>query len=120
MENDADLKTLIELNDGYIRSVARSDAAWFERHLAADFVNSNPDGTLSDRAAFIKRVTQPNPLSDFRCEHVRVRLMGDAAIIHARTSYRKPDGARGHGRYTDDYARRDGRWLCVCADVTRC
>ena len=49
-----------------------------------------------------------------------MRLMGEAAIIHARTSYRKPDGARGHGRYTDVYARRDGEWLCVCADVTRC
>lgn len=40
------MDVLEKLNDGYIRSVRESDVAWFERHLADDFVNSNPDGTL--------------------------------------------------------------------------
>jgi ketosteroid isomerase-like protein len=115
-----DLKALATLNDGYIRSVAKSDAAWFEQNLSDDFVNSNPDGTLSGRADFIARVARPLPLTEFRAEDVRIRLMGDAAIVHGRTVFRKADGQPGHGRYTDVYARRDGRWLCVCADVTRC
>jgi ketosteroid isomerase-like protein len=46
--------------------------------------------------------------------------MGDFAIIHAATRYTKPDGAEGRGRYTDVWARRNGRWLCVSAHVTRC
>ena len=46
--------------------------------------------------------------------------MGDFAIIHARTSYMLPDGKPGSGRYTDVWARRDGRWLAVSAHVTRC
>jgi len=45
--------------------------------------------------------------------------MGDIAIIHGRTRYGKPDGRPGAGRYTDVWAKRSGRWLCVCADVTR-
>ena len=45
--------------------------------------------------------------------------MGDFAIIHARTSYTLPDGRTGNGRYTDIWARRDGRWLCVAAQVAR-
>jgi len=36
-----------------------------------------------------------------------------------RTSYLSGDGARGAGRYTDVWARRDGRWLAVSAHVTR-
>jgi hypothetical protein len=50
---------------------------------------------------------------------VRIRILGELAIIHGRTVYRKPGGEAGAGRYTDIYARREGRWLCVCAHVTR-
>ena len=48
-----------------------------------------------------------------------VRLMGDVAIIHARTTYTTSDGAPGSGRYTDVWARRNGTWLAVSAHVTR-
>ena len=51
---------------------------------------------------------------------VNVRLIGDCAIIHARTTYRMSDGRPGSGRYTDIWARRNGRWLAVAAHVTRC
>ena len=32
---------------------------------------------------------------------------------------RKADGTIGKGRYTDTWARRNGRWLCVSANVSR-
>ena len=50
---------------------------------------------------------------------VQVRLFGDVAIIHARTTYTLPDSQPGAGRYTDCWARIDGRWLAVSAHVTR-
>jgi ketosteroid isomerase-like protein len=58
-------------------------------------------------------------VSDLACEDVRIRIAGDVALIHARTTYTKPDGQPGVGRYTDIWARQDGRWFCVSADVTR-
>jgi hypothetical protein len=51
---------------------------------------------------------------------VKIRLMGDFAIIHARTTYMLPDGRSGSGRYTDVWVRQQGRWLAVSAHVTRC
>jgi len=51
---------------------------------------------------------------------VKVRIMGDVAIIHARTTCTMPDGRPGAGRYTDVWARRNGRWLAASAHVTRC
>lgn len=113
------MDTLETLNDGYIRAVRTSDVGWFERHLADDFLNSNPDASLVDRAAFLKQIARPLPLRDFRCDEVRIRVLGEAAIIHARTLYTKPDGSAGAGRYTDIWARRDGGWVCVAAHVTR-
>ena len=114
-----DLEALQQLNRGYIRSVAESDVGWFEEHLAGDFVNSNPDGTLAERAGFLAQIARPLVVSGFACEDVRIRLLGDFAVIHGRTVYRKPDGEAAAGRYTDVWARRDGRWVCVAADVTR-
>jgi hypothetical protein len=114
-----DLEILQQLNSGYIGSVAASDAAWFDENLAQDFVNSNPDGSLSNRPQFLAYIARPCPVSDFRAEDVRIRMLDEVAIIHGRTVYKKPDGKPGAGRYTDVYARRQGRWLCVCADVTR-
>ena len=114
-----DLDALQRLNDGFIASVRNSDTKWFEANLAEDFVNGNADGTFSDRAAFIASIARPCPLSDLRAEDVRVRLLGEFAIIHGRTVYKKANGAATAGRYTDVYARRDGRWVCVSADVLR-
>ena len=114
-----DRETLEQLNLDYIRSVQESDARWFERHLDEDFINSNPDGTLSERAAFIDFIARPCSVTQLKCEDVRIRLLGDSAIIHARTAYLKPDGQPGAGRYTDIWMRRDNRWRCVSAHVTR-
>jgi ketosteroid isomerase-like protein len=114
-----DLETLDALNRDYIRSVAESDTGWFDKHLAPDFLNSGADGTLATRAAFIDFIGRPSAVPDLTCEDVRIRLLGDVALIHARTIYTKPDGQPGRGRYTDIWARVGGRWLCVSADVTR-
>ena len=114
-----DLETLRELNLNYIRSVRESDVRWFEENLTADFMNSNPDGSLVDRAAFVKQIAPPCPIANLGVEDVRIRILGDTAIIHARTTYLKPGGHPAAGRYTDIWMRRQGRWLCVAAQVTR-
>jgi len=116
----ADLAMLRRLNEEFIRSVSGSDSAWFERHLAADFLNSNPEGTLSDRAAFLRQVARPSAVTQLAAQDVRIRLFGQTAIVHGRTTYRKADGHPGSGRYTDVWARAGDGWQCVAADVTRC
>ena len=116
----SDLETLLDLNRDYIRSVQTSDVRRFDEILAEDFLCSNPDGSLIDRAAFLVQTERPVSISGLEAHDVDVRLMGDVAIIHARTTYVRPDGGIGAGRYTDVWARRQGRWLAVSAHVTRC
>jgi ketosteroid isomerase-like protein len=115
-----DLDTLRDLNSDYIRSVQTSDVRRFDEILADDFLCSNPDGTLIDRAAFLRQTARPVTIAHLEARDVNIRLMGDFAIIHARTTYTAPDGQPGAGRYTDIWARRDGRWLAISAHVTRC
>jgi len=117
--NHADIDILRQLNQDYIRSVQISDTRRFDEILADDFLNSNPDGSLVDRAQFLAQIARPATISNLEANDVRVRVMGDFAIIHARTTYMHEGGRAGAGRYTDIWARREGRWLCVAAQVTR-
>ena len=50
---------------------------------------------------------------------MKIRVLGDYAVIHARTSYKKPDGTEGAGWYTDDWQLRPEGWRCVSAHVSR-
>ena len=117
---ESDHEALTRLNRDYIAAVQNSDVARFDEILAEAFLCSHPDGSLVDRATFLTQTAQPVAIRDLAAEDLVVRLLGDVAIIHAATRYLKPDGGEGRGRYTDVWARRGGRWLCVSAHVTRC
>jgi ketosteroid isomerase-like protein len=114
-----DHDALAALNDDYIRSVQQGDVARFRDILAEDFLCSNPDGTLLDKAGFLEQTARSVAISGLATEDVRIRILGDVAIIHARTRYRTATGEARQGRYTDVWARREGRWLAVSAHVTR-
>jgi len=116
---DPEVATLLDLNDAYIQSVQRGDVDRFEQLLADDFLCSPADGGLLTRAEFLARTAQPVAIRDLAAHDVRVRVMGDVAIIHARTTFTTLDGRAGTGRYTDIWARRGGRWVAVAAHVGR-
>jgi ketosteroid isomerase-like protein len=116
----SDLEILEELNRDYIRSVQSGDVRRFDQILADDFYCSNPDGSLVDRQGFLKQTARPVTISGLAIDEVKIRLIGDTAIIHARTTYKLADGRAGSGRYTDVWARLNGQWLAVSAHVTRC
>jgi len=67
---------LLAFNAQYLRAALHSDLAWFERHLAGDFLCSLPDGTLVDRPAFLERLRAPSRLSELDAHEVVVRLLG--------------------------------------------
>ena len=114
-----DLAELTALNRDYVNSVQNSDVKRFDEILAEDFYCSNPDKSLVDRAGFLKQTAVPVTIRNLEAHDVRIRLMGDFAIIHAATSYTTPDGQKASGRYTDCWARQNGRWLAVSAHVSR-
>ena len=115
----SDLDALSALNRDYIHSVQHGDVQRFDEILAEDFLCSNPDGSLVDKKQFLAQTARPVTITGLEAQDVKVRILGDVAIIHARTSYTTADGEQRNGRYTDVWARRDGRWFAVSAHVTR-
>jgi ketosteroid isomerase-like protein len=115
----SDLATLTGLNQDYIRSVQTSNVQRFREILSDDFLCSLPDGSLVDRQRFLEQTALPVQISNLEAHDVNVRLMGDFAIVHARTTFTTADGREASGRYTDVWAKRNGTWVAVSAHVTR-
>jgi uncharacterized protein (TIGR02246 family) len=116
----SDIASLLSLNTDHIESVKTSDVQRFREILAEDFLCTLADGTLIDRGQqFLANAAQPYALGALAAHDVHVRILGDVAVVHGRTTFTLPDGSAGSGRYTDVWAKRDGRWLAVAAHVTR-
>ncbi len=114
-----DIDELTVLNRDYVASVQNSDVKRFDEILADDFYCSNPDKSLVDRSGFLKQTAVPVTIRNLKADDVKIRVMGDFAIIHGRASYTTADGQQAFGRYTDCWARQNGRWLAVSAHVSR-
>src|SRR2546429_8326489 len=85
------LDALTALNHDYIASVQNGDVRRFDEILAEDFLCSNPDGSLVDRKQFLAQTARPVTISGLAIDDVRIRILDDVAIIHARTSYKSAD-----------------------------
>ncbi len=116
-DQQLDLENLARLNADYLHADQHSDVARFQELLAEDFTASLPDYRLRDRTQFLELIGKPRPFTGLTAQDVRIRLLGDFAIIHAHMTFTTLDGVEHEGRYTDDWQRRDGRWVCVAANV---
>jgi ketosteroid isomerase-like protein len=74
---------------------------------------------VAGQSRSVPRAERPVTIANLAAADVNVRILGDVAIVHARTTYADAEGRPRSGRYTDVWARRNGRWLAVSAHVTR-
>ena len=114
-----DHDTLVSLNKDYIDSVQNGDVKRFDEILAPEFYCSNPDGSIVDRAGFLKQTANPLTIKGLKSVDVMIRMVDDVAIIHGATAYTTAEGRAARGRYTDVWQKQNGRWLTVSAHVTR-
>ena len=109
------IEALHELNRGYVRAAQNSDVGWYEKHLAPEFMSSDPDGVLRDRVGFLSRIGRPNPNTELEALDTRIRVIGDLGIIQSGFRCRTAAGQLRSGCYTDVWTRKSGSWLCFSA-----
>ena len=115
VQTSEDLEILEQLNLDYNQADQASDAERFKTLLADDFIVQTP-GVTRDRDEYLEYIAKPRPFKDLALLESRVRILGDVALIHGRTSYTMVDsGMEQEALYTDVYAKREGTWVCVAA-----
>jgi ketosteroid isomerase-like protein len=114
-----DEATLTQLNQQYIEAFLKSDVNWYQQHLTEDFVCIESDGTMLDKAAFLRETAKgPGTVVDYRLVETRIRVIGDTAFIHAQGLATRKDGTTSTSRYTDVYVRVRGEWMAASAQIT--
>jgi len=110
---------LRQVNADYVRAFLNSDVTRLRRLLGDDFRGVLASGGVIDKDEFLKEAAIPPAVREFRLKDVTIRLYGDAAVVGAAVSYRRPDGTPIETRYVDVYVRRADRWELVSAQWTR-
>jgi len=118
LEAQSDWAKLVQLNRGYVDAFMKGDAAWYDTHLAPEFECLCPDGSVVRRADFLAAAQRPMTNRSFKLDSVRVKLLGDVAVITAITPFVRADGTTGTNRYTDIWVKRSGSWLALQAQIT--
>jgi len=109
---------LVQLNRGYVDAFMKGDAAWYDAHLAPEFECLCPDGSIVRRGDFLAGSQHPMTNRSFLLDSVRVKLLGDVAVITAITPFVRADGTTGTNRYTDIWVKRADTWLTLQAQIT--
>lgn len=114
----SDSAKLVQLNRGYVDAFMKGDAAWYDAHLMPEFECLCPDGSVVSRSDFLAAAQRPMTNRSFSLDSVRVKLLGDVAVITAITPFVRADGTAGTNRYTDIWVRRRGSWMTLQAQIT--
>jgi ketosteroid isomerase-like protein len=108
-----------ELNEAYVRASLNADVAWYQAHLAEEFMCIESDGTVLDKAAFLSMTARGSDLARYHLDQVNVRFYGDAALVRCTGSWVMKNGTPGISHYIDVYARFGDAWKAVSAQITR-
>ncbi len=115
-----DEQILQTLNAGYVQAFLDSNVGWYDAHLAPEYLVVFGDGTFHDKGSLLAAAAHPvTNMTSFPTVQVSIRRFGSVALIHAENPYERKDGLKGVNRYTDVWHKRDGRWACIAAHVTR-
>ena len=120
MKRDTSDKTTLEqLNREYVDAFMNGDVDWYRQHLAEDFVCIESDGSVLDKAQFLKNTVKGPDVADYKLHEVDVRVYGDTGLVRATGVWTRRDGSMGMSRYIDVYIKESAEWKTVSAQITR-
>ncbi|WP_371403314.1 nuclear transport factor 2 family protein [Kribbella sp. NBC_00662] len=65
---------------------------------------------------YLEYIAKPHPFKDLAVHDVKVRILGDVALIHGRSTYTMlTDGTEQEALHTDAYQKRNDTWQCISA-----
>ena len=112
------------LERAWIVAGPKYDVAWFERYLAASFIDTDENGVVTDKAARIADVkNHASKTESVSYETLKVQVYGDAAVatgiaVIKGGSYKDKDNS-GKYAWTDTWVKTGGQWQCVAGHASK-
>jgi ketosteroid isomerase-like protein len=99
-------------NEGY----QRKDISILSKVLAQDWIAFTPDNQLITRKQLLEAVPT-NPEARLEFDEFDIHVFGDTAITKGRLTANQANGEIRQQRFIRVYAKRDGEWKAVTAQV---
>jgi ketosteroid isomerase-like protein len=116
---------LIALENAWSQASVTRDKAALPRFYADEYIFTDPDGVVSDKAKEIANITGGMfKLNSFKFDHMAVHIYGDVAVVTGQNTIKGTwedieRDTNGPYRFTDVFVMRDGRWQCVASQASR-
>jgi hypothetical protein len=113
---------ILKLDAALFDAVWRADVKERERIAAEDLIYTTYYGSALDKAEWMAHVTKPAPENSKQIrDDLKTRVFGDTVVVTGRLTMKvvSPQSeGRIQSRYTNVYAKRQGQWKLVAAQVT--
>ena len=117
--DESDQAILTQLNQEYVDAFMNADVEWYREHLTEDFEVIESDGSVLNKAQFLRNTANGPDVIDYKLEDVGIRIYGEVALVRATGLWTGRNGLQGLSRYTDVYVKTDTGWKTVSAQITR-
>ena len=117
--DNVDSGKILALENAWNQAQLHHDANALSQLLPATFVYTDHDGTVEDKAQFLKDLKDPEyQASLVTNENVKIVPYNNAAVVtgtyHTKGKY-KDKPFEHWGRFTDMWVFQDGTWQCVAS-----
>ena len=122
-ENEETEQVILQLENEGREATLKNDIAANDRLLADNWMNINPDGSITTKAKLMELLKDGSfKIMSIENDEVMVRVYGDAAVVTGRSTTKRAgqggEVAARQVRFTRVYAKSKGQWRVVSAHNT--
>jgi len=112
-----------KLEQDWAQATIKNGAAAVDQYEADDIVTTDPSGRVTDKAQDKKDLSSGDlKFQSMELSDIRVRLYGNTAVAtgtNSLTGSYKGQDISGKYRFTDTWAKRNGKWQAVASQGTK-
>jgi hypothetical protein len=121
-KDDSQQTKLVVMEHLWNEAQVNRDARALDSMIGANFVNTEYDGEVSDKARFLADIKDPHfNLANLTIQDLKVSMYADSAVVVG--TYKTKGSYQGKpyehvGRFTDTWVFTEGRWQCVASHTS--
>jgi hypothetical protein len=111
---DEVLEQLTALEQDWNRANFKADRDALKRILADEFVGVAGDGTVQNKAEYLKTIQPVEDVKTWELQDLNLSLSGDTAVLTGSLTVRRT-GGKAKYTFTDSFVWRGGRWQATAS-----
>lgn len=118
-----DEQAIKQIEQELLDALLKGDASANERYQTDTYVFTAPDGTVMNKAKGIADIKSGDlKFESSKMDDIKVQVYGNTAVVTCRTTDKgkyKDTDLSGQYRWTDTFAKTNGRWQLVAGHGTK-